>query len=374
MNNTESKPSTTAAAPAPKGRIAYFDLLKGIAIFMVVMGHALTMCIRGIDSAFAFKLIAQVHMPIFFFVSGYFTYKATAAGAWARPNLKKRFLQLIIPFVTMSTLWTLYFPHCPLQSPLATTIPDMLQSYWKSGYWFTLCLFEMMLVYWLLTFALSRLKRTWMQVALMIVVYGVLIALSVNFADEDANVDWVGFGLLAQFYPVFMMGALAHKCRGAFERICHSNGCITASILVFGVIWYAIVYPWDMPWGDFQPVCTAIKFAAMPVMHLALMVVMIALVEPWGKRAAEAGQHPDVVTRYFFWLGRESLAIYVCHYFFLFPLTALQEPMRQLGLATVPLTATAAVVAFAVIAVTALAIEVIKRSRWLSFLLIGKSL
>ena len=74
-----------------KQRIEYFDLLKGIAIFLVVMGHALTMCIRGIDAAFLFKLIGQVHMPIFFFISGFLTYKDT----FAPPALKKRFLQLI---------------------------------------------------------------------------------------------------------------------------------------------------------------------------------------------------------------------------------------------------------------------------------------
>ena len=71
-----------------KQRIEYFDLLKGIAIFLVVMGHALTMCIRGIDAAFLFKLIGQVHMPIFFFISGFLTYKDT----FAPPALKKRFL------------------------------------------------------------------------------------------------------------------------------------------------------------------------------------------------------------------------------------------------------------------------------------------
>ena len=49
-------------------RIEYFDLLKGIAIFLVVMGHVITMCIRGLDAAFIFKLIEQVHMPIFFFI------------------------------------------------------------------------------------------------------------------------------------------------------------------------------------------------------------------------------------------------------------------------------------------------------------------
>lgn len=32
-----------------KQRLPYFDILKGIAIFMVVMGHVLTMCVHEID-------------------------------------------------------------------------------------------------------------------------------------------------------------------------------------------------------------------------------------------------------------------------------------------------------------------------------------
>ena len=123
----QQQPTTAAAAAAPKRRIPYFDLIKGVAIFMVVMGHALTMCIRGIDSAFVFKLIAQVHMPLFFFVSGYFTFKATNAGGWAAPNLKKRFLQLMVPFVTMSALWTLYFPAVAAGHQLARPLPVVLE-------------------------------------------------------------------------------------------------------------------------------------------------------------------------------------------------------------------------------------------------------
>ena len=68
-----------------KQRIEYFDLLKGIAIFMVVMGHALTMCVRLLDSSFLFKLIGQVHMPVFFFISGYLTYKANADKQFITP-------------------------------------------------------------------------------------------------------------------------------------------------------------------------------------------------------------------------------------------------------------------------------------------------
>lgn len=45
--------------------MAAFDVLKGIAIYLVVMGHVLTMCIRDIDSAVLFKLVGEIHMPIF---------------------------------------------------------------------------------------------------------------------------------------------------------------------------------------------------------------------------------------------------------------------------------------------------------------------
>ena len=92
-----------------KKRVAAFDVLKGIAIYLVVMGHVLTMCIRDIDSAVLFKLVGQIHMPIFFFISGYFTYKLTGNGDFAMPNLRKRFWQLIIPFLAVSALWMCIF-------------------------------------------------------------------------------------------------------------------------------------------------------------------------------------------------------------------------------------------------------------------------
>lgn len=44
-------------------RLHHFDMLKGIAIAMVVMGHVITMCIRDIDSAAAFKIIPNTHIP-----------------------------------------------------------------------------------------------------------------------------------------------------------------------------------------------------------------------------------------------------------------------------------------------------------------------
>lgn len=46
-----------------------FDILKAIAIYLVVLGHVLDF--YGLNQ---YPLISFLHMPIFFFVSGYFLY------------------------------------------------------------------------------------------------------------------------------------------------------------------------------------------------------------------------------------------------------------------------------------------------------------
>lgn len=355
--------------PIANHRIEYFDLLKGIAIFLMVMGHVLTMCIRKIDAAFLFKLIAETHMPIFFFISGYLTYKCTAGSTFATPNIKKRFCQLMIPFFAMSALWVLYFPHSHLLSPLSDNLPDLYRAYWKDGYWFTLCLFEMFIIYYPLSAVLSRLRKFWLQAVVTLLVYAVLVALAVNFADEDANFDPAGFGLLAQFFPIFMIGVFTRKHKDTFQRMCHNQWWLTAAIIVFGSFWYSVVYPWDLPW--LPRMCV---FATRPIMQFALIIIAIALVEPWSNAEYHQGGKPSVVARYFNYLGHESLGIYLCHYFFLFPLTALQEPMQQLGLANVPLLVVAAGVAFCIVAVTLLVLRVIKLSKPLAFVLLGQPL
>ena len=356
-----------------KKRVAAFDVLKGIAIYLVVMGHVLTMCIRDIDSAVLFKLVGEIHMPIFFFISGYFTYKLTGNGDFAMPNLRKRFWQLIIPFLAVSALWMWYFPHSRLQSPLSQSWPQLLTTYWKDGYWFTLCLFELCLIYIPISVILQRLKGIFPQIVVLLAAYGILIALSMTFADEEANVDYVGFGLLARFFPVFMMGVMANHMKEAFNRLVHNQWALAIAMVVFGVSLYSVVYPWDIWGADMASMWLVIGFATIPVMHFALIMVAIAMVEPWSlKEYRTEGKEPSAIARYFNFLGHESLGIYLLHYFFLFPLTALQEPLKEVGMAVVPLAALSIVVAFCVIGVTLLVIYAFKRSKVTALLFLGQ--
>ena len=364
--------NTQQPTVAGKPRDHTMDLIKGIAIYLVVMGHVLTMCVREIDAAFIFKIIGQVHMPLFFFVSGYFSYKHGGDREFAAPRLGKRFCQLMIPFFVVSALWVTYFPHSGLQSPLSDNLPGLYRSCMKDGYWFPLCLFELSLLYYVLSRLLSAVKPWWARVVVLLVVYALLQVLAVLFSSEEANVDYLGLGVLARFFPIFIIGVLAGSRKAAFNRLRRKEWCLALSMVTFAVLLYVIVYPWDMPWWENAAAVRGVNAVLLPVMQVALVVVAMRAVETWSEKEYAPGTGPGIVARYFNLLGVESLGVYLLHYFFLFPLTALQEPLRQMSLGFTPLAVVAAVVAFAVIAVTLLVVYLIGRSKWLALLLIGK--
>lgn len=98
-----------------KSRITYIDILRGLAIILVVIGHIP----YTFFNADVHKIIYSFHMPLFFFVSGLTMalsdYKKTTLG----PLLKKRFCRVYLPFLLWAVLLAL--PSITLQ-----TIPQIL--------------------------------------------------------------------------------------------------------------------------------------------------------------------------------------------------------------------------------------------------------
>lgn len=341
-------------------RLQYFDMIKGIAIFLVVMGHVLTMCIRDIDQAFLFKMIGEIHMPLFFFISGFFTYKATENRTFLSPKLKQRFLQLIVPFFIVGTLWILYFPHSGLQSPLKPGFNGFYLDIWKNGYWFTLCLFEIILIYSSICklFASTSSLLTQLLIAsLTWIIIGVFafILLPINY------VNILGFQLVFQFYPIFMTGLFARRFQNQFVNLISNSRIYTLALLLTCIVLYFVCYSWEFSWLNSMNL-----YFLRVILHITLAIVIINIINNYTIKTN------NIAIKTFSYLGKESLAIYLLHYFFLFPMTFLQEPLRAMNLNIAPTLLTSAIVATAVIAITLIVNCIIGRSKTLALLLTGK--
>lgn len=353
-------------------RLPQFDVLKGIAIFMVVMGHVLTMCIRDIDQAFTFKLIGQTHMPLFFFIAGYFTYRrGNVADGDARtfvtPGLLQRFNQLMVPMIVVGGLWLWYFPHSGLQSPLATTLDGALADEWKNGYWFPLVLFEIALVYATIAPILRTVGNFVSEVGVALLICAVVAVFGFLPVDVAA---YGSLGLTATFLPVFLAGVLARRYSDGFNRLISNQWATTTAILVGACAVYARMYSWEFPFLA----CPYMTMAVTIIWHLSLVIVAFAVVTPWVNRSTDdrpACAEGSRSIQLWSLLGRESLGIYLLHYFLLFPMPFLQQPLREMGLGFVPTFTVAAIVAAIVTAITLGIICIIRSSRPLSRLLIG---
>ena len=85
-----------------KQRISWIDVTKGIAIYLVILGHSL-IGLKVNDYIFAF------HMPLFFFISGYarsINVKKYSAISDLLKIIYHKFHTLIIP----SVVWTIVIP------------------------------------------------------------------------------------------------------------------------------------------------------------------------------------------------------------------------------------------------------------------------
>lgn len=345
-----------------KERLHCFDVLKGIAIFMVVIGHVLTMCVRQIDSALLFKFVGAVHMPLFFFISGWFTF-SVKPGVSPVPRLLPRAKRLLVPMIAVSTLWIFRFPYTGIESPLDSTFQGLWFNEWKNGYWFTLVLFELIVLYALLCRAFVSIRNIGMQIVFVLAAWIFLEELLKLVPGQVYT--FLSFELMSMFFPVFMLGAVASRNRALFFDACNRSTVVTEALLALAVSFAFVGWPWK--YSD------TIVMIARVVLHVAVAIIAIAAVRPWVDRSF-ASETTGRFARLWAYVGKRSLAVYLLHYFFLFPLGCVREALRAMDLALLPTLFFAGAVAACVIACVLFVDYLLSFSRPLSFLLTGGGL
>ena len=158
------------------GRINKFDNLKGLAIVLVVIGHLIYLK-NTHEISLIRNFIYIIHLPIFFFVSGYFSKVDDTQPV-------KAFKRLMVPFIIFCILYWLFQKYILLGNPKTLFI------YPGYGLWFLISLFLMKMM--LPIFDKLRYP----------LIASFILALCIGFID----CNFLGISRAIVYMPVFLIG------------------------------------------------------------------------------------------------------------------------------------------------------------------------
>lgn len=292
-------------------RLEWLDALRGFTMMMVVTNHMYGLSFETNTKYSMFmSLCLLFRMPLFFFISGFLAYKANFAwqpGETGNLVMKKIRVQIIPTLVFM----TAHIALC------GKPFWDMMGKAWtnsmKSGYWFTLVLLEMFLIYYALCFVAARLERHWKGVTLGTLVVAWIAAL---FAFATLympgifswhKAEWAqctSITEVARFFQFFLMGNLCSRYWSQVQRLLDSSWFFPLLIVV------AFLGAGDyLRWHNLR-----LYWANLPrtLSMYALVLITVAFFryyENWFSKETRLGAALQYV-------GVRTLDVYLLHFFF----------------------------------------------------------
>ena len=194
-------------------RLNYFDQMKGIAILAMVIGHVYIFAFDVHISPLT-NLLSIFNMPLFFYVSGYFSYKEPSSFKELCSRIYRKLLRILPPWVAASIAYALY-DNCGV-------IYCFTEFYWFF-YVLTLCT----LIFIILDFIILRYTKFLYPVVALVVV-GSLCLLAWLYGDAS------GFPLnqLARYSCYFSIGWLCKKYQNMHKFLLKSQILYIICIIV----------------------------------------------------------------------------------------------------------------------------------------------
>jgi polysaccharide biosynthesis protein PslL len=286
-------------------RIEYLDIAKGIGILLVVLGHN----DFEVISPFVQRMIYSFHMPLFFFLSGYFI--NASLPLW--DFFKKRFNALMKPF--FFTIFLIYFTSVSFEKMgFNTAITRIVKSLYGSGHyldwvqlWFLPHLFAVSLYAFLFITLVSKLRNRWVTWGSLLVTLAIAVPFLHAFYPFPISIlgkDYELWGLPFSLDLVVVTGfffTLGHEVRQVTTERTFDNELI---LLVTGgvLLLLNILFPYEI---DFN-----IRLYQSFLVNTAEAILGILFILALSR---QIDLHTNRLASFFKYLGNISLIILLFH-------------------------------------------------------------
>lgn len=327
----------------PHGRLVEMDVLKCVAIFLVLWGHAQNLVSGECFDRPVYYHIYSFHMPLFMMISGFF-FAMTLRGGFA-DTFRRKARQLLLPCAVCIVLfWLLDGLLFGEDMSLKHLLYRATHEIWFLKSAFICCMLGF------LPFGTMK-KHFWTAAVVTLA------------ASQFIRTHQTAF-----MYPAFLTGGLIYMHFGSFRTHCRSIFIAGAAMcLLCNLFLDAPTYHWLLSRPKAMPEIIGMRLYKY-TMGLSGAVAMMALAEWIVGRAHHTGAWIKTVARW----GGMTLGIYLIHTFLLEDVASRYVNFDMLPAPVFDFIVSPAV-ALAVMAVCVMIINIIRRNDVAALLVLGIS-
>ena len=281
-----------------KTRLDFIDRIKGIAILLVVLGHIIQL--NNIDGGLnnrLFGIINSFHMPLFFIISGYVA--GLGRNRISSPKLLLSYLYkksytLLLPLLTWSIVVQGYFfsQNIPLISWM-----NIVNAFIHPGLWFLQVLFEIHVLFGLFCLLenyFNKKCRIWINLFLTLLLLFIPV-MGIFWIDKGH------FSSVVLFSFFFFFGSFIPRY-DYIEKILMNKIVFTIAIVSF----ITLSSHWQIGRSTLDVILKVVVsfFAFITLLHIT-----------------KEFKFQQTIDSQIQLIGRESLAIYVMHFYITFQIT-----------------------------------------------------
>lgn len=292
-----------------KVRNSYIDIIKGILIILVVLGHSIQWNLKSeFDNNFIFRFIYSFHMPLFILISGYIYGYVDVNKNKIIYYFNKNIKRLLLPFISwyiLSYIFNLSYKNISFFDYIKKLIlsPD-------NGLWFLWIIFSFKMLF----FIIERISIKIFNKKIIIdklIVWLLLIIMS-----KVSPIEILGISLLNKYYLYFILGYILNK-----KELLSNIFNLSKTIYLISIFGFVLL---SSQWYRVQPPIILMKFRwylnnkifiGMEVIY-QLLIVILALISMIGL-IRYIVKKSSFIMNILIMLGENTLAIYAAHYYFI---------------------------------------------------------
>lgn len=249
------------------------------------------------------RFISVIHMPIFFFISGLCIYKSDAL--YNRARIYNDILRLIIPAFIMGMLYTYLRIDMDIMFYLSNPM--------KAGYWFTISLFETLVIYYLI-FNVSK-RNSRLHDSILVVIAALLYSLKLPLKiipQAEIIGDYLCLHQTCNYFLYFVLGVLFTKYRDRISRYISNVGISICILLI--LICFTFMLLSNFVENKLSGVlCQALVTIEETIVGLSGVLVLYILFSRYQTLFSDSHS----IGKSLIFIGNNTLAIYLVHYFIL---------------------------------------------------------